>query len=248
MLAAEKEINKICAYLNELNMVATRYHGVMQTVDGVYRRHLNALDAIININKKVDWLEFTPQERLVTQNTVLLVQLLYKMCQVKVVLKADAEGELNSVNKTAVEENIHAANTLIAERGFEVNKAKKVAEWVFDEQESYGLAVAALLYYFAGCDNSVSDEEAAIIEENIAPIIDAEVATEEMLAEVAAIKGTNPFTFSHLKKYLAHIDVAALDEFGALVEQVIGASGGISSDEKEAKAKFEDYLKERKKV
>lgn len=248
MLAAEKEINKICAYLNELNMVATRYHGVMQTVDGVYRRHLNALDAIININKKVDWLEFTPQERLVTQNTVLLVQLLYKMCQVKVVLKADAEGELNSVNKTAVEENIHAANTLIAERGFEVKKAKKVAEWVFDEQESYGLAVAALLYYFAGCDNSVSDEEAAIIEENIAPIIDAEVATEEMLAEVAAIKGTNPFTFSHLKKYLAHIDVAALDEFGALVEQVIGASGGISSDEKEAKAKFEDYLKERKKV
>ena len=77
MLAAEKEINKICSYLNELNMVATRYHGVMQTVDGVYRRHLNALDAIININKKVDWLEFTPQERLVTQNTVLLVQLLY---------------------------------------------------------------------------------------------------------------------------------------------------------------------------
>ena len=69
-----------------------------------------------------------------------------------------------------------------------------------------------------------------------------------MLAEVAAIKETNPFTFSYLKKYLAHIDVAALDEFGALVEQVIGASGGISSDEKEAKAKFEDYLKERKKV
>ena len=94
----------------------------------------------------------------------------------------------------------------------------------------------------------MSDEEAAIIEENITPIIDAEVATEEMLAEVAAIKETNPFTFSHLKKYLAHIDVAALNEFGALVEQVIGASGGISSDEKEAKAKFEDYLKERKKV
>ena len=128
MLAAEKEINKICAYLNELNMVATRYHGVLLTVDGVYRRHLNALDAIININKKVDWLEFTPQERLVTQNTVLLVQLLYKMCQVKVVLKADAEGELNSVNKAAVEENIHAANALIAERGFDVKKAKKAAE------------------------------------------------------------------------------------------------------------------------
>ena len=206
------------------------------------------MDAIININKKVDWLEFTPQERLVTQNTVVLVQLLYKMCQVKVVLKSNAEGKLNSVNKAAVEENIHTANALIAERGFDEKKEKNGTEWLFDEQESYGLAVTALLYYFARCDNSVSDEEAVIIEENLAHINDPEVATEEMRSEVDAIKRTNPFTFSHLKKYLTHVDVDALDEFGTLIEQVIGASGGISTDEKEAKAKFEDYLKERKKV
>lgn len=248
MLAEEKEIKKICNYLNKLNRVATRYHGVMQVVDGIYRRHLNSLDAIININKKVDWLEFTPQERLVTQNTVVLVQLLYKMCQVKVVLKSNAEGKLNSVNKAAVEENIHTANALIAERGFDEKKEKNGTEWLFDEQESYGLAVTALLYYFARCDNSVSDEEAVIIEENLAHINDPEVATEEMRSEVDAIKRTNPFTFSHLKKYLTHVDVDALDEFGTLIEQVIGASGGISTDEKEAKAKFEDYLKERKKV
>jgi len=247
MLAAEKEINKICAYLNELNMVATRYHGTLKSVDSVYRRHLNALDAIININKKTDWLEFTQQERLVTQNTVLLVQLLYKMCQVKVVLKAEAEGKLNTVNRVAVEDNIHSANMLIAERGFEVKKAKKAVEWSFDEQESYGLAVTALLYYFAGCDNSVSDEEAAVIEEIMTPIIDVEVATEDMLAEVKVIKETKPFTFSHLKKYLAHASMEALDEFGALVEQVIGASDGVGAAEKEAKAKFEDYLKDRKK-
>jgi len=40
----------------------------------------------------------------------------------------------------------------------------------------------------------------------------------------------------------------ALDEFGALVEQVIGASDGVGAAEKEAKAKFEDYLKDRKKT
>ena len=248
MLAAEKEINTICAYLNELNMVATRYRGIMDNVNGVYRRHLNALDAIININKKTDWLEFTPQERLVTSNTVLLVQLLYKMCQVKIVLKADTEDGLNSVDKVAVEENIHAANALIAERGFEVKKAKKASEWSFDEQESYSLAVAALLYYFAGCDDNVSDEETAVIEATIAPLVDAEVATEEMLAEVTLIKETRPLTFSHLKKYMAHVNVDTLDEFGALVEQVIGASDGVSAAEKEAKAKFEDYVKDRKKA
>lgn len=247
MLEAEKEINKICAYLNELNMTATRYHRIMDTVNGVYRRHLNALDAIININQKMDWLEFTPQERLVTQNTVLLVQLLYKMCQVKIVLKSDTEGELNSVNKAGVEENIHAANALIDERGFEVKKAKKAVEWHFDEQESYGLGVTALLYYFAGCDNDVSDEEAVVIEEMISPIIDAEIATEAMMAEVVTIKETRPFTFSHLKKYLAHVDVGVLDEFRAMVEQIIAASDGVGAEEKEAKAKFEDYLQERRK-
>ena len=248
MLAAEKEINKICAYLNELNMVATRYYGIMHSVDGVYRRHLNALDVIININKKVDWLEFTPQEKLVTKNTVLLVQLLYKMCQVKVVIKAENEGELNSVNKAAVEGNIQTANALIVERGFEIKKGKKNAEWAFDQQECYGLAMTALLYYFAGCDNSVSDEEAVVIDEIIKPIIDPEVATEDMLTEISVIKTTKPFTFAHLKKYLGHTTVEDLDEFRALVEQVIGASDGVSAAEKEAKAKFEDYLQERKKA
>ena len=248
MLAAEKEINRICAYLNELNMVAMRYRGIMDSVNGIYRRHLNALDTIINKDKKTDWLEFTPQERLVTQNTVLLVQLLYKMCQVKMVLKADVEGELNSVNKKDVEENINAANALIAERGFEVIKAKRTVEWPFNEQESYGLAVVALLYYFAGCDNSVSDEEEAVIEEIITPIVDAEIATEDMLAEVTLIKETKPFTFSRLKKYLAHVNVEALDEFGTLVERVIVASDGVSTAEKGAKAKFEDYLIDRRKT
>lgn len=243
MLAAEKEINRICAYLNELNMVAIRYRRIMENVNGVYRRHLNALDAIININEKTDWLEFTPQERLVTQNTVLLVQLLYKMCQVRIVNKADNEGELNSVNKAAVEENIHAADTLFAECGFEV---KQAVEWSFDEQESEDLAVVALLYYFAGCDNRISDEEATVIEEFITPIIE-ENDSETMLDEISLIKNTKPFTFSCLKKYLAHVSGEMLDEFDFLAGQVIMASEGINKAEKKAKEQFEEYLKERKK-
>ena len=57
-----------------------------------------------------------------------------------------------------------------------------------------------------------------------------------------------PFTFSRLKKYLAHVNVEALDEFGTLVEQVIVASDGVSTAEKGAKAKFEDYLTDRRKT
>ena len=91
---------------------------------------------------------------MVTQNTVLLVQLLYKMCQVKIVFKSDTE--------------------------------------------------------------------------------------------VSLIKETQPFAFSHLQKYLAHVNVDTLCEFSALVEQIINASDGVSSAEKDAKDKFENYIKERK--
>ena len=248
MLEAEKEINKICSYLNELGTVATRYHRIMENVNSIYRRHLNAMDAIININKKTDWLEFTPQEKLVTENTVLLVQLLYKICQVKIVNKTTKEGELNTINKAAVEENIKAADKLMAERGFEEGKTKKTSEWNFNEHESYGLAVAAILYYFAGCDNNISNEETAVIEEILAPIVDIKVATTDILAEVILLKDIKPLTFAHLRKYLAHVSVEKLDEFGVLVEEVINANGGVNASEKEAKAKFEDYIKERKKA
>lgn len=137
---------------------------------------------------------------------------------------------------------------MIAERGFETKKTKTTGEWEFNEQESYGLAVAALLHYFAGCDENVSEDEAALIEATITPIIDTTVSTDAMLVEVAKIKETKPLTFSHLKKYLMHVETEALDEFNALVAQIINASDGVSAAEKEAKAKFEDYLKERKKA
>ncbi|MBP5271012.1 MAG: hypothetical protein ILO42_08655 [Clostridia bacterium] len=247
MLEAEAEINLVCAYLNKLNMIATRYYSVMGNVEHVYRRHLNALDAIVNINKKTDWLEFTPQERLVTQNTVLLVQLLYKMCQVQLVIKAEKENEVNSVNKADVDDCISAANALVNERGFEIQQSNKPAGWRFDEQESYCIVVAALLYYFAGCDNNVSNEEAAVIKGVVTPILDPEIVTDEMVTEISLIDSKNPFTFDDLTKYLAYANVESLVEFSALIEQVIGASDGITKDEKEAKAKFESYVKERKK-
>lgn len=248
MLEAEKEINRVCSYLNDLNTAATRYIDVMKNVNSAYRRHLNALDAIVNINMKTDWLEFTPQERLVTANTVLLVQLLYKMCQVQVVLKADGDNSLNSVNKQAIDENIQAANTLMSERELNAKTSKKTAGWSFNEQESYCLAIAALLYYFAECDDNISKEERIVIEKTIAPILDATAPTDAMQAEFSLITKTKPFTFALLTKYLSYVDNAALEEFDALIEQVISASDGISNAEKEAKAKYEDYVKVRKKA
>lgn len=85
MLAAEKKIKTICAYLSDLNKSASVYHETLNNVAEVYYRHLNVLDGIVTFNKKTDWNKFTEDEKLLLKNTVMLVQLLYTMCQVKLV-------------------------------------------------------------------------------------------------------------------------------------------------------------------
>ncbi len=95
----EKEINKVCQYLNELIETATSFHGTLEKVDKQYRKRLNILDNIINFSEKTKWEYFTPKEKKLTENLVLLVELLYKMCKVNLVIKDVDNDDLNEVNK-----------------------------------------------------------------------------------------------------------------------------------------------------
>ena len=49
-----------------------------------------------------------------TQNTVLLVELLYKMCQVNLVNKTSKEDDINTVNHTAVDKSVNDANSILS--------------------------------------------------------------------------------------------------------------------------------------
>lgn len=117
MVEAAKQINKVCTYLNVLKNTADKYYSSIDRVDAVYRRHLSALDAIININGKTEWSLFTDREKIVTENAVLLVQLLYKMCQVKLVLVSEKKDETNKVNSSEVDEMVKTAENFMRERG-----------------------------------------------------------------------------------------------------------------------------------
>lgn len=247
MVEAEKKINKICTYLNELNLIASRYSKTLMSVNAVYRRHLNALDAIININQKNDWEEFTLQERLVTENTILLVQLLYKMCQVKLVLVAEEENGMNSVNRLAVEDHIQGACCFMEERKFDGWNLQTTEETVLNEEEHHYLAMVALLYYFARCDGFISLPENEIIDAAICPVVEEVSNPGRFLEEIEVIKAYPKFEFERLRIYLDRTTDSTIEEFEALVEQVIGASGGIKSSEKEAKKRLEEYIKFRKK-
>ena len=113
MKRAEEKINKICDYMKELSSAASRYMTSLSEVNKVYQAHLTKLKSIVSTS--TDWDYFTDEERTVTENTVLLVGLLYEMCKVKLVLKAPKDDEVNVVNKTAIDCSITNAKTFLAE-------------------------------------------------------------------------------------------------------------------------------------
>ncbi len=52
MKRAEKEINKIVAYMKELSKVSGDYLDTLKLVNKTYKGHLNKLKAIVNVNEK----------------------------------------------------------------------------------------------------------------------------------------------------------------------------------------------------
>jgi len=116
MEEAEARINSVCSYLHELSATAEKYYNSLSKVNGIYREHLNELRKIVNQSGHKDWNVFTQKEKKITENTVLLVGLLYNMCKVELVLKGNEEEELNTVNKEAADEAINAAEAVLADR------------------------------------------------------------------------------------------------------------------------------------
>ena len=69
----------------------------------------------VNNVHKTDWCLFTSEEKKALENTALLVGLLYKMCQVNLVIKAENENEINKINIQAVNEVMQDAEKVSAD-------------------------------------------------------------------------------------------------------------------------------------
>lgn len=115
MEKAEETIDKTCVYLNDLKSTAIKYTDAITKVRDKYREVFGYISYTINNLHKTDWNSFSEEEKITTQNTVLLVGLLYKMCQVSLVNKAASENEMNSVNHCGVDEFVMHANSVMAD-------------------------------------------------------------------------------------------------------------------------------------
>lgn len=116
MKKAEETIDNICEYLNDLESSAIDYKKSIDMVYKKYKLNYKYLSEAVNVNGKYDWNDFTTVEKKATQNTVLLVGLLFKMCQVSLVEKGEEE-EINSVNHEAIEESINNADIVTKSLG-----------------------------------------------------------------------------------------------------------------------------------
>jgi len=111
----EREVNKIVEYFTELSWTAMSFKDILTKVEEQYRKRLGILDLVVNFSEKTNWEDFTAKEKLATENAVLLVGLLYKMCQVNLVLKASSDKELNKVNHETVDKSIENAQAILKE-------------------------------------------------------------------------------------------------------------------------------------
>jgi hypothetical protein len=118
MLKAEKEIEKICSYMKELSSYSQKYQKILSIIQGVYNNHIEKLSQIIEHEGKHDWNIFTNEERKITENTVMLVQLLFQMCKVKIVLQSENSQEMNRVNTQEVDQMMVKSENILSSQFF----------------------------------------------------------------------------------------------------------------------------------
>ena len=115
MLENEKVINAVCAFLTDLKEEADRYYNDIDMAYTIYKDRLRFLKYIVRSQASsdgtVDWRQLRELDKVVVNNVVMLVGLLYHMCKVPLV-KEDASGkQINVVNK----EEIYKARRMCAE-------------------------------------------------------------------------------------------------------------------------------------
>lgn len=114
---AEEKIKDICRHLKDLSKIATMYENTLSAVRNVYEIHFGKLQAVVQ--NKTDWNSFSPREKTLTENTVLLVGLLHDMCKIQLVTKSEKETGCNAINSKAINKSVADAKRFIQQGDFD---------------------------------------------------------------------------------------------------------------------------------
>lgn len=111
------DISKICNHLTKLKEVAIKFNGALTLTNRIYQEHLLRLSTLVFRDGKRDWNYFTEEEKKLTENTVLLVGLLYNLGKIRLLLVPKHENELEEVNEYKVNELVEDTKTALTKTG-----------------------------------------------------------------------------------------------------------------------------------
>lgn len=132
----ELQTTKICSYLTELELITEKYLESLKTVNKKYLENFQRVTYLVNELHKVEWSDYSKDEEVVVQNTVLLVGLLYKMCKVNLVLKGENDKEINVINNSEIDKTIKDSKQVMMEFGIEDYPKEKVI--IFSKADEIG--------------------------------------------------------------------------------------------------------------
>ncbi len=104
--------SNLLAYHDELRMAAAELFDAINEFKPLYDRHLTELETLTC--QKTSWKSYTKQEKVIVENTIRLVALMNKLCQVQLVLKPTKENELEHVNEKAVKTAVQESSELVS--------------------------------------------------------------------------------------------------------------------------------------
>lgn len=110
----ERGVGRVCELLERIKDASAAYRTSLEKVEDAYQSYLSASKRIVFEGGKKDWSLFTEREKLVFQNTVLLVGLLFKMCSINVVRDDDGDGSIDSANSETLDEMKDEATQLLS--------------------------------------------------------------------------------------------------------------------------------------
>lgn len=111
MKESEKIIIKSCNYFAILEKVIKDFKYCINKINDVYIIHFDQLKNIIHNKKNFD--DFTAEEKLIFENTVLLVQLLLNILKVKFFLEKKNEEGLQEINVLDINESITTSDDIL---------------------------------------------------------------------------------------------------------------------------------------
>ena len=109
----EIEVDRITEYLDELSDAASKFYTSLRRTEDIYLKYLGKIDALINQEGKINWVEYSDEEKKTIENAILLVGVMYMMCKVKLVIQKENGDELNKVNKEEIDDAIDDARRVI---------------------------------------------------------------------------------------------------------------------------------------